>query len=160
MFYRSTASYELVTWPKDTFHRRGDVSAECRRTSWIFMGQTGKVYFWWKEQYLLNLLAIFGELWGIECVCVCVCVCVRERGREVWFCWEARSLPQKQGRVINERTESGETHQGKSSSQRWWGQVWFGLVLLFFISATSPFLTFAHCIILCYFLEYSTKSCL
>lgn len=33
MFYRSTASYELVTWPKDTFHRRGDVSAECRRTS-------------------------------------------------------------------------------------------------------------------------------
>ena len=70
MFYRSTASYELVTWPKDTFHRRGDVSAECRRTSWIFMGQIGKVYSWWREQYLLNLLAMFGELWGIECVCV------------------------------------------------------------------------------------------
>ena len=74
MFYRCTASYELITWPKDTFHRRGDVSAEYRRTSWIFMGQTGEVYFWWREQYLLNLLAMFGELPGIECVCVCVCV--------------------------------------------------------------------------------------
>jgi len=154
MFYRCTASYELITWPKDTFHRRGDVSAEYRRTSWIFMGQTGGEYFWWREQYLLNLLAMFGELPG-----VCVCVCVRDRGKELWFCWEARSLPQKQSRVINERTESGKTHQGKSSSQSWRGQVWFGLVLLFFVSVTSSLLTFGHYIILCYFLEYSTKSC-